>query len=73
MGSRVIRRKNVPLEGGECVKVWRQESYWNCRWVNRTCKVRELIGSHTPEIPSMHSEVFGFDAENSGEFQRNFK
>lgn len=30
-GRRVVRRKDVPLEEGECVKVWRQENYWNCR------------------------------------------
>lgn len=39
----MVRRKDVPFEGGECVKVWRQGSYWTFRWINRTSEVREFI------------------------------
>ena len=31
----VVRRTAVPLEGRECVKIWWQENFWNCRWINK--------------------------------------
>lgn len=58
----VVSTKYVPLQRGQCVLVWRLESYWNCRWINRTDEVRVHQKLHHRNILN-EFRVFEIDPE----------